>query len=175
MHFHGLVRNDPQHQTTKWPVRKAKTQISLGIQSSLSEWRKFRSLATHTAHNEDSDQTGRMSWVFAARICRFVCFVVLRLKCNMSCVVIHYTHSLISRKVFNIGGVAGGGAGGIGGPQTIFKIIGRRRGGKGGGAGPCWASPHCSYAYVASKLKKVDRPVWFWPARTSLKTDNVAP
>ena len=48
-------------------------QISLGIcpvwsESSLSTWRKLRSLATHWAHSEDSDQTGRMPrliWVFA--------------------------------------------------------------------------------------------------------------
>ena len=58
---------------TKWPVRPAKTQISLGIcpvwsESSLSAWRKLGSLATHLAHSEDSDQTGRMPrliWVFA--------------------------------------------------------------------------------------------------------------
>ena len=60
---------------TKWHVRPAKTQISLGIrpvwsESSLSAWRKPGSLATHWAHSEDSDQTGRISrliWVFAGR------------------------------------------------------------------------------------------------------------
>ena len=39
-------------------------------QSSLSAWRKLGSLATHWAHSEDSDQTGRMPrliWVFAGR------------------------------------------------------------------------------------------------------------
>ena len=54
-------------------VRPAKTQISLGIrpvwsESSLSAWRKLGSLATHRAHSEDSDQTGRrprLIWVFA--------------------------------------------------------------------------------------------------------------
>ena len=58
---------------TKWHVRPAKTQISLGIrpvwsESSLSAWRKLGSLATRWAHSEDSDQTGRMPrliWVFA--------------------------------------------------------------------------------------------------------------
>ena len=50
---------------TKWHVRPAKTQISLGIrrvwsESSLSAWRKLGSLATHWAHSEDFDQTGRM-------------------------------------------------------------------------------------------------------------------
>ena len=37
-------------------------------QSSLSAWRKLGSLATHWAHSEDFDQTGRMPrliWVFA--------------------------------------------------------------------------------------------------------------
>ena len=54
-------------------VRPAKTQISLGMrqvwsESSLSAWRKLGSLATHWAHSEDPDQTGRMPrliWVFA--------------------------------------------------------------------------------------------------------------
>ena len=68
---------------TKWHVSSAKTQISLGIrpgwsESSLSAWRKLGSLATHWAHSEDSDQTGRMPrliWVFAWRICQMsVCW-----------------------------------------------------------------------------------------------------
>ena len=58
---------------TKRHVRPAKTQINLGIcavwsESSLGAWRKLGSLATHWAHSEDSDQTGRMPrliWVFA--------------------------------------------------------------------------------------------------------------
>ena len=50
---------------TKWQVRPAKTQISLGIcpvwsESFLSAWRKLGSLATHWVHSEDSDQTGRL-------------------------------------------------------------------------------------------------------------------
>ena len=50
---------------TKWHVHPAKTQISLGIlpvwsESSLSALRNTGSLATHWAHSEDSDQTGRM-------------------------------------------------------------------------------------------------------------------
>ena len=68
---------------TKWHVRPAKTQISLGIrpvwsESSLSAW-NLGPYATHWAHNEDSDQTGRMPrliWVFAWRTCHFVGFVV---------------------------------------------------------------------------------------------------
>ena len=74
-------------KTTKWSVCPAKTQISLGIrpvwsESSLSAWRNTGSLATHWAHSEDSDQTGRMPrliWVFAGRTNHFVGFVMRRL------------------------------------------------------------------------------------------------
>ena len=68
--------HEPRHdKTNKVSVRPAKTQISLGIcpvwsESSLSAWRNLGSLATHWAHSEDSDQTGRMPrliWVFAGR------------------------------------------------------------------------------------------------------------
>ena len=67
---------EPRHdKINKVTVRPAKTQISLGIrtvwsESSLSARRKLGSLATHEAHSEDSDQTGRMPrliWVFARR------------------------------------------------------------------------------------------------------------
>ena len=70
----SLLTNEPQHdKTNKVAVCIAKTQISLSIrpvwsESLLSAWRKLRSLATHWAHSEDSDQTGRMPrliWVFA--------------------------------------------------------------------------------------------------------------
>ena len=50
---------------TKWHVRPVKTQISPSIrpvrsESSLSAWIKLGSIiATHWAHSEDSDQTGR--------------------------------------------------------------------------------------------------------------------
>ena len=72
---------------TKWHVRPAKTQISLGIrlvwpEYSLSAERKPRPLATRWAHSEDSDQTGRMPnliWVFAGRTCQFAGFVTRRL------------------------------------------------------------------------------------------------
>ena len=69
-------RIEPWHdKTNKVTVRPVKTQISLGIRpvwsvSSLSAWRKLGSLATHQAHGEDSDQTGRMPrliWIFAGR------------------------------------------------------------------------------------------------------------
>ena len=69
---------------TKWPLRPAKTQISLGIrpvwsESSLSAWRNIGSSATHWAHCEDSDQIGwmtRLIWVFAGRKGHFVGFVM---------------------------------------------------------------------------------------------------
>ena len=59
-------------KTNKMSERLSKTQVILGIrpvwsESSLSAWRKLESLATHWAHSEDSDQTGRMPrliWVF---------------------------------------------------------------------------------------------------------------
>ena len=69
---------------TKWHVRPAKTQISLGIhpvwsESSLSAWRKLGSLATHWVHSEDSDQTGwmpRLIWVLAG--CTVILLVLSR-------------------------------------------------------------------------------------------------
>ena len=72
---------------TKWSVRPAKTQISLGIcpvwsESSLSAWRNIGSLTTYWVHSEDSDQSRQMPrliWVFAGRIDHFVDFVMRRL------------------------------------------------------------------------------------------------
>ena len=74
----GVIQIDPylsgdMTKPTKWVCAKQRLKISLGIrpvwsESSLSAWRKFGSLATHWAHSEDSDQTGRMPrliWVFA--------------------------------------------------------------------------------------------------------------
>ena len=73
---------------TKWHVRPAKTQISLGIrsdwsESSLSAYRNYGSLAIHRAHNEDFDQTGwmpRLIWVFGGRTSNFVRLVMQRIK-----------------------------------------------------------------------------------------------
>ena len=79
---------EPRHdKTNKMALRPAKTQISLGIrqicsESSLSAWRSIGSLATHWAHSEDSDQTGRMPrliWVFAGRT-----LILLVLSCRGS-------------------------------------------------------------------------------------------
>ena len=63
-------------------VRPAKTQISLGIppvwsESSLSAWRKLGSLATHWAHSDDTDQTGRMPRLIRVFAGRTVILLVL--------------------------------------------------------------------------------------------------
>ena len=74
---------------TKWHVRPAKTEMSLGIrpvwsESSLSAWRKLGSLATHWAHSKDSDQTGRMPRLICHRWAHNHCvgFVTRRLICS---------------------------------------------------------------------------------------------
>ena len=80
-----------RRKPTNWHVRPAKTKISLSIrpvwsESSLSAWRNIGSLATHWAHSECFDQTGRMPrliWVFAGCTCHFVGFVTGRLICLM--------------------------------------------------------------------------------------------
>ena len=69
---------------TKWHVRPAKTQIGLGInpvwsESSLSAWRKLGSLATHWAHSEDSDQTGRMPRLIWVMPFRWFCHVAAQM------------------------------------------------------------------------------------------------
>ena len=67
---------------TKWHVHPAKTQISLGFrpvwsESSLSARRKLMSLATHWAHSEDSDQTGRtVIWFALSRGGSFIIVIV---------------------------------------------------------------------------------------------------
>ena len=76
---------------TKWIMRPAKTQLSLGnrpvwSEPSLSAWWKLGPLTTHWAHSEDSDQTGRMPrlmWVFAGRTGHLVGFVTSRLICSL--------------------------------------------------------------------------------------------
>ena len=85
-------------QNQQSDVRPAKTQISLGIrpvwsESSLSAWRKLRSLAIHSAHSEESDQTGRMLRLICLRWAHthFVSFVLTWLKwfrypCYVNCV-----------------------------------------------------------------------------------------
>ena len=74
---------------TKWHVRPATTQISLGIrpvwaESSLcSQWVAMDPSFLH-ADSEDSDQTGRMPWlrwVFVGHTWDFVGFVMRQLIC----------------------------------------------------------------------------------------------
>ena len=82
------------HLSRKMSARPAKTQISLGIrplwsESSLSARRNLGSLATHWAHSEDSDQTGRMpvwseSSLGAHSFCWF-CHVVAHLPAIQIC------------------------------------------------------------------------------------------
>ena len=75
---------------TKWHMRPAKTQISLGIrpvwsESSLcAQWVAKDPSFLH-ADSEDSDQTGwmpRLTWVFAGRTCHSVGFIMRRLIWN---------------------------------------------------------------------------------------------
>ena len=66
---------------TTFEPRHDKTNIRpVWSESSLSAWRNLWSLATHWAHSEDSDQTGRMPrliWVFAGRtLVLLVCHAV---------------------------------------------------------------------------------------------------
>ena len=88
---------EPRHdKTNSVVVRLAKTQISLVIrpvwsESSLSGWRKPWSVATHWAHSEDSDQTGRMPrliWVFAGRT---LILLVLSCHCSYSTCLRYFT------------------------------------------------------------------------------------
>ena len=97
---------------TRWHMRPAKTQISLGIrlvwsESSLSAWRIIGSLATHKRDSEDSDQTGRMSrliCVFAWRICHLLVlswgrsYIIIQLICMYKTRrLAHRVKTLISR------------------------------------------------------------------------------
>ena len=85
MHF--LNVSHLMTKPTKWPLRPAKTQISLGIRlvwsksSQCAQWVAEDPMFLH-ADSEDSDQTGRMSrliCVFAERNGHFVGFVMRRL------------------------------------------------------------------------------------------------
>ena len=60
---------DMSHDMTK-QTKCVCAQQRLISESSLSAWRKLRPVATHWAHSEDADQTGRMPrliWVFVGR------------------------------------------------------------------------------------------------------------
>ena len=96
---------EPRHnKTNKMAVRPAKTQIRLGMrpvwsESSLSVCRKLGSLATHWAHNEDSDQS--LIWVFAGRTS-----ILLVLSCRGSFgseteKIIHYGYDFPVFRIFS--------------------------------------------------------------------------
>ena len=88
MYLHSNKNEPPHDKTNNVAVRPEKTQISLDIrpvwsESSLSVWINLGSLATHWAHSEDSDRTGRiyrLIWVFAGRTLILLCFVMSWLK-----------------------------------------------------------------------------------------------
>ena len=97
---------EPRHdKTNKMSVRPAKTQISLAIcpiwsESSLSAWRKLGSLATHWAHSENSDQTGRMPrliWVFAGRT-----LILLVLSCHGSYLLISKIYTVCAAELVKV-------------------------------------------------------------------------
>ena len=92
---------------TKWMCAQRRLR-PVGSESSLSTWRKLRSLATHWAHSEDSDQSGRMPrliWVFAGRTVTLFVLSCRSSNCNTrprSC--IHYVEiSVIGRNRRHIG------------------------------------------------------------------------
>ena len=73
---------------TKWHVRPAKTQISLGIRpvwpESLldTQWVAKDPSFLH-ADSEDSYQMRRLIWVFAGHTCHFVGFVMMQLNYDL--------------------------------------------------------------------------------------------
>ena len=81
-------------EPTKWPLRPAKTQVSLGVhliwlESLLPAWRNLGPLAILRAHNDDSDQTvqmPRLIWVFAVCTGHFVGLIMLWLLCYIESV-----------------------------------------------------------------------------------------
>ena len=84
--YHGLCDwcyNNTSHLTTKptkWHVRPVKTQRLRCPHS-----RKLGSLATHWAHSEDSDQTGRMPFCwFCHEAAHTIRTDILKIKHNMT-------------------------------------------------------------------------------------------
>ena len=77
----------PHDKTNTMTVHPVKTQINMDIrpvwsESSLcTQWVAKDPSFLH-ADSKDSDQTGRMIWVFAGRICHFIGFVKRWLNCN---------------------------------------------------------------------------------------------
>ena len=70
-----LVTKPTKWMCAQWRLRSDWADWS---ESSLSPWRKLGPLATHWAHSEDFDQTGRMPrliWVFAGRTAILLVFL----------------------------------------------------------------------------------------------------
>ena len=65
-----------------WTKIEAMCRYIYPTPSMFQRYQLLGSLATHWAHSEDSDQTGRMPrliWVFSGRSCNFVGFIMKRL------------------------------------------------------------------------------------------------
>ena len=72
----GSIQTEPPHDKTNKMTCTQRRLISAWAfaqsdQSLLSAWRKLGCLATHSAHSEDSDQTGPMSSLGARPFCWF--------------------------------------------------------------------------------------------------------
>ena len=88
---HGSYMSRLVTKPTKWHVRPAKTQISLGIRPVWSESSLFAQWVAKDpsflhADSEDSDQTGQMPrliWAFAGCTCHLVGFATRRLTCGI--------------------------------------------------------------------------------------------
>ena len=94
-------------ESIKWHMRPAKTQISLGIrpvwsEASLAAWRKLGSLATHWAHSEDSDQTGRMGgcpgWSDSSLGAQTFCWFYHEVA-HLSFGLLYFDYSMVFREV----------------------------------------------------------------------------
>ena len=94
---------------TKWSVRPAKTQISLGIHPVQSEstlcaqWVAKDPSFLH-ADSKDSDQTRRMPrliWVFAGHTCQFVGFVTRRLILCLQTAKARHTLYLLHARIYD--------------------------------------------------------------------------
>ena len=99
---------------TKWHVRLAKTQISLGVRPVWSVFsvrmKKAWVLSYPLGHSKDADQTGwmpRLIWVFAGSTCHFVGFVMRRLISFVFCYIYFFifdVKSAISKKASKLNG-----------------------------------------------------------------------
>ena len=95
---YSMSQYDSKHMShvmtkpTKWLCAKRRLRSAWASaqsdQSLLSTWRNLGSLATHSLHSQNSDQTGRIPrliWVFAGRTCHFIGFDMWRLIWKVDC------------------------------------------------------------------------------------------